>query len=497
ADFKRVSTKTVKLELPIFGGCFRGEKYNFIVCGQRNDSQDNSAEVIRVIKYDRQWKRLGSVSVKNINTVEPFRAGTLRMTETGGTLFLHTSHLMYKSSDGYNHQANMTLAVDENSMVLTQQFSRVWNISGGYVSHSFNQFVLTDGSSLYRLDHGDAYPRSVVLTKAPISSIASSSNTNILKIAGNTGDNDTGVSVGGFSMAGGRLLAAGNSVDQNKATFDAYGRRNIFVTSTDTGLSKTRTVWLTGYGADSDITVRTPQLVKTGEDSLYVLWEEYRSSTGKTAVRIAEIDAGGNVKAGPYTLKARLSDCQPICTQAGHIVWEVSKTGSITFYDLDPSKLAEYEKETLTALPKTGSAVKVSGVTYKVTKSSRTEGTVTYMAPKTGTVQSVTVPSTVKIGGISFKVTAIGNKAFYGMKNLKQVTVGSNVTSIGTGAFRNCSSLKSITIRSSKLDNIGTQAVKGIYAKAIIRCPSAKVTAYKKLFTSGTGFVKTMKINKI
>lgn len=496
--FKRTSTKTVALELPIFGGYFHGDKYNFVVCGQRNPSEDNGAEVVRVIKYDLQWNRIGAVSINNINTVVPFDFGSLRMAESGDTLFIHTSHLMYASAkDGLNHQANMTFAVDTKTMTLTQQFSKVWNIQSGYVSHSFNQFVLTDGSSLYRLDHGDAYPRSVVMTKAPTSSIASASNINILNIAGKIGDNYTGVSVGGFVQAGNHLIAAGNSVDQAATPFQSDGKRNIFVSVTDTGLSQSRMVWLTKYNADDDITVLTPQLVKAGDNKLYVLWEEYHRSTEKTAVRIVEIDASGKVTAGPYKLQAELSDCQPIYTSAGHILWEVSKTGSTTFYDVVPSKLAEYEKETLSTLPKKNTVIKVSGVAYKVTKASRTAGTVTYIAPKSKTAQSAVIPATVKIKGISYKVTAIGQKAFFGMKNLKQVTIGSNVVTIDPEAFKNCRKLKTITIKSTKLKNVNYEAIKGIHAKAVIQCPASKLETYKKKFASRTGYVKTMTLKKI
>lgn len=495
--FKRTATKAINLELPIFGGYFRGEEYNFVVCGKRNPSQDNGAEVVRVIKYDRQWNRLGATSISNINTVEPFDFGSLRMAETGDTLFIHTCHLMYASSDGFNHQANMTFAVDKETMALTQQFSAVWNIASGYVSHSFNQFVLTDGSYVYRLDHGDAYPRSVVLTKAPVSSISSASNINILNIAGKTGDNYTGVSVGGFVQAGNYLLAAGNSIDQTAASFNAGGTRNVFVSVADTDLTRSKTTWLTKYGAKSSITVGTPQLVRGEAGRLYVLWEEYDRSTRKTAVRVAEIDDEGNLTAGPYRLHARLSDCQPIFTSTGHILWEVSKTGSTTFYDVEPSKLAEYEKETLSALPKKNAVVKVSGVSYKVTRASRTAGTVTYVAPKSKSAQSVVIPASVKIKGVSYKVTAVGANAFSGMKNLKQVTIGSNVATIGKGAFKNCRKLNDITIESAKLKKVNAGAIKGIHAKAVIKCPASRLSAYKKMFAKSTGYVRTMTLKSV
>ena len=59
---------------------------------------------------------------------------------------------------------------------------------------------------------------------------------------------------------------------------------------------------------------------------------------------------------------------------------------------------------------------------YTITNADTTgKGTVTLTAATNKTtVISLTVPSTVKIGGKSFKVTAIGKKAFSGAKKLKR-----------------------------------------------------------------------------
>ncbi len=63
-----------------------------------------------------------------------------------------------------------------------------------YVSHSFNQFILTDGSDLLVVDHGDAYPRSVALAKYTLKAGAENvlnkgcSRVNALKIQGKGGN---------------------------------------------------------------------------------------------------------------------------------------------------------------------------------------------------------------------------------------------------------------------------------------------------------------------
>ena len=68
--------------------------------------------------------------------------------------------------------------------------------------------------------------------------------------------------------------------------------------------------------------------------------------------------------------------------------------------------------------------------------------------------------------------------------------------SIGSQAFYGCSKLTSITLKTSRLNSVGKNAVKGIGKKAVIKVPSKKVKAYKKLFSKKTGFRSPMKVKK-
>ena len=120
------------------------------------------------------------------------------------------------------------------------------------------------------------------------------------------------------------------------------------------------------------------------------------------------------------------------------------------------------------------------------------------------TETSITIPSSVKIEGYTFKVTSIGKKAFNGCKKLKNVTIGSQVLKIGASAFASNkklakvtlgsgvaaieskafykdSVLKTVTIKSSKLKTVKKQAFSGISPKAKIRVPKKSVKKYKKL----------------
>lgn len=115
---------------------------------------------------------------------------------------------------------------------------------------------------------------------------------------------------------------------------------------------------------------------------------------------------------------------------------------------------------------------------YKMTNASTNgKGTVTLAATKKSKSDSkftsCKITDTVKIGGKTFKVTAIGDNAFKGYKKLK-----------------------TITIESKNIKSVGKDAVKNIHKKATIKVPKDKVKAYKKLFDKKTGFTSKMKIKK-
>ena len=120
--------------------------------------------------------------------------------------------------------------------------------------------------------------------------------------------------------------------------------------------------------------------------------------------------------------------------------------------------------------------VKKTKLKYKITKVTKKNGkvkggTVTLTKSLNKKCKKITVPKVVKIAGVKFKVTAIGNNA-----------------------FKNCKKLKTITIKSTTIKKVGKNAIKGINKKAVIKVPKSKKKAYKKLFKSKTGFKKTMKL---
>ena len=149
----------------------------------------------------------------------------------------------------------------------------------------------------------------------------------------------------------------------------------------------------------------------------------------------------------------------------------------------------------IAAIPAKGKVYTAGNLKYKVTKSAYKNGTVSVYAPTKKTLTSVSIPATVKINGYTFQVTAIGNKAFAKCTKLKSVKIGTKVTTIGKEAFSGCKALTSITISSNVLKAVGSSAFKGISAKAVIKVPAAKLSAYQKLL-KGKGQKSSVKITK-
>ena len=105
------------------------------------------------------------------------------------------------------------------------------------------------------------------------------------------------------------------------------------------------------------------------------------------------------------------------------------------------------------------------------------------------------VPTTVKVNGVNYQVTAIAPKAFANNKNLKKVVIPVSVRSIGKQAFSGCKNLKTIIINTPYLTkkSVGAKAFKGIHAKATIKVPKKQKKTYQK-FLKSKGIGKKVKI---
>ena len=356
ADGKKlISQRTISKELNLFGGFYSGKDYNYLVFGQNNTAESDSKEVVRVVKYTKNWSKVNSCSISGVNTTKPFSAGSLRMEEAGGKLYVYTCHEMYADSDGIHHQANMLFTIDEFSMSLTDSMYDVSNLTDGYVSHSFNQFIKADesGKYIYRVDHSESSNytmngsylsvNGITLTKYKADGKSTAVSVSIPVKFDMNKSNYTGASIGGFELGSGNCLIA-----YAKDVSSSCKTRNVYISVTDELFNGTQNIALTNYGTSSKVTCRTPQLIKINDNLFLVMWEEYNSSTGKTATKTMTVDSNGKTVTKAISHSFGLSDCQPIVCSDGMVKWYVTNNSAPTLYKLSPFALDDYHEHSYT-----------------------------------------------------------------------------------------------------------------------------------------------------
>lgn len=119
-------------------------------------------------------------------------------------------------------------------------------------------------------------------------------------------------------------------------------------------------------------------------------------------------------------------------------------------------KLTDTTSKAVFTVTKAGKVTTSAG-TGKVTV---TSGEVAYTKSTNAGATTLTIPSTVKINGITYKVTSIAANAFANNKKLTKVTMGSYVKTIGSKAFYKCTKLKTVKIGKS-VTTIGASAFCG------------------------------------
>ena len=413
SDFEPLSTKLIDNELPIFGAFYDSGNNYYVLSGQENPKQNDSLEVFRITKYDKNWNKIKSCGLYGANTTVPFDAGSARMTHSGDHLLVRTCHEMYKSSDGNNHQSNVTIEVDMPSMTITDSYTGIMNVDYGYVSHSFNQFIKTDGTHIVALDHGDAHPRSAVLVKYNSdfttgkffpSYFDKVSNIDVVTYPEYTAGhyNYTGAAIGGFDVSSSSYIVAQSTVDLDY--INTSETRNVYVSAVSKDLSTNKLNKITSYAEGTD-SASAPQLVKINDNSFLLLWAR------DTKVSCVKLNADGTVNGSIHTFEGSLSDCQPVIKN-GRAVWYVYDKNNVTFNSLNLSNLDDIK----TVDVKTGHD-------YETKYASKTDGTVTQTCKSCGYVNKFTVPTSTTV----YWRTDHSNTSFSSVLSKTQFSVGDSI----------------------------------------------------------------------
>lgn len=131
-------------------------------------------------------------------------------------------------------------------------------------------------------------------------------------------------------------------------------------------------------------------------------------------------------------------------------------------------------------LPKAGTKYTVGGNQYTVLKA----GLTVRFSKANPKAKTVTIPNTITVDGISYKVTEVGANAFKNNKKVKKVTIGANVVKIANKSFNKCPSLRNVIIKTTLLTKktASKKCFSKVHKKMIIKVPKKVKKTYVKIF---------------
>jgi len=315
SDYKELGQKKVPMELPLFGGFHQSQDgYYYVIYGQNNREDSDLKVVYRVVKYDASWKKIAQADISDVDVSEPFHASNVTMDSYNDKLSIHSGRLMYLSNDGLRHQSNISFLIDTKTMTVLES-------PRNYVSHSFATYVRFDGNRNVYVDHGDAYPRSIVLQVESDSGIEQT--VDLITFSGKLGDNSTGANLGGLEVSRLNYLVVG-------ADSSTKGSKNVFLSVVPKNAqqsSDVKTIWLTNYTTKSNVWIKNQtHLVKLSDNKFVVMWEELTES-GDSILVYAVIDGSGSIIQKPKKLLGVPSP--------GNMM-PLVQNGNLTWYYFDP-----------------------------------------------------------------------------------------------------------------------------------------------------------------
>ena len=465
SSFNIKSKKSVSMELSRWGGFYAGSDAYYLVEGQNNTAENTSAEVIRVIKYDKNWNRLGAASVKGDSAFAhqiryPFDSFSCEMDEYNGKLYVVTAHEGYVDSD-YNqgHTGFLMLEIDEKTMTGKIVDADLW--------HSFAQYIEHDGSDLYILEQSEG-SRYVKLSKGSASNPKRSTSIPVFRYGGvqtSAWSIPCYATVDGMALSSNNVLGLNTSIDQSKyssasSTALPY---NIYLTVTPKSNfteSATTVKQLTSYTGKTSFS--GAKITKINDNRFMISWEVFGSrGTASTddalsgfVLHYMFVDGNGNKLGSEYTAKAPISDCQPI-VKGSKVVYCASSDNMVNFYTIDSSTgsfskksyrvvgtNAEWElKNGVLTISGTGAMSVDTSSNYRFSESAN----MCYSDDNVWKFINGSVKKIVIEGGI----TSIPERAFAYFSNLTEVEIQDGVKTIKKEAFYGCSSLSKITIPAS------------------------------------------------
>jgi len=298
AQWNCVNTQKLELELPLWGGAFLGEKYNYVICGNYADSSlTNGGEVYRVIQYDKGFERIASLPVfsSETDTYSPFADCAVSFAEQENHLAIVTAHKTLESS-----LTTVSLLIDTDNMTWVQDFSC------STISDPRRHFVAFDGDTAVR----------TVLNDDAILVTFGDTNIPLETKSGHRSD------LAGLAVSSTHYLLVGTNID--------FKEQNIYLYSIDKETGQTNSFRLTASTSFDSMGLCTPKITKISDDRFVVMW----NSMARRYVQYVILDGAGNVLCSQKEcFDLQLTDCDPICSQ-NKIIWPNIYDGTMSIQSL-------------------------------------------------------------------------------------------------------------------------------------------------------------------
>ena len=466
--FRMVKKGKLSMELNIWGGFYEGEDAYYVAEGKGNGDCIDGTEVLRIIKYDFNWKRLGAGSIHakegELYGIQlPFAESSVNMTEVNGKLYLFTGRVGYVDYIiGQGHQGMMLIRMDKETFDTEIVYGNTW--------HSYAQYVAHNGTDLYICEQSEG-DRCTLLSRFDTNRTGAGRFDNRFSVLDYGGEStsiwarECYASVDDMAISSSNVLCLGTSIDQSK-----YGKvssgiaHNIYLTVTpisNLSSKKTAVKWLTNYSGGGK-TFLGVNITKVDGNKFLVVWEEtpaedddvpvsdFRDPLTRGVLHYVFVNGSGKKISKEFTARAMISDCHPIL-DGGKIVYYASNSCCLDFYKID-AKTGKFNKSVTRIAGDNISWDNTGGILSFTGKGALSiESALSVRKPTSSgwsTYENFWLSFPDKVTGIRIGkgITSISKGAFSYLSNLTDVKLPEGLKSIGKEAFYACDALTELFV---------------------------------------------------
>lgn len=340
SKYQIVMQGTVKFELSKFGGFYSGSAYNYILFGQDNPDQKKDKEVLRLVRYTKDWRRVDSASWYDCNTTTVFDGCNSSFCESNGYIYARFGHTTYKDGDGFKHQSVMALCYNNATGKIEADFNTVSGADWGSIENIGATYMESNAGKISFVDHSLTKPYSVLLS-AYNNTIGKDVIKGGAKFLAKFGARDAlttdipEFTIGGISSSPQQYIVVGTT-----RPFDgSSANMNVFIETVPKSsmtYGSVKVSYATGHAYGVTDTAMTPYIVKINESLFAVLWEERKGYSDEGKVHYMYIDGYGQRIGDTAVIDGCLSDCQPVVF-GKDIVWYTTNGNSVKIYSIPSS----------------------------------------------------------------------------------------------------------------------------------------------------------------